>query len=141
MSVELLGRDQLPPDETSAAALPIRPARRSGYASTRSTPRRLFGRVAKSLGSFAMTVTGEGGEAGGGKDELGDRRFIVLLEVAKQPAGRDPRMPAWFLAGDQERELERIGQPEPGKLLGRRLGAHQIPALKRPREDRVRVAL
>jgi hypothetical protein len=38
-------------------------------------------------------------------------------------------------------ELERVSEPEPGKLLGRCVGAHQVPARERPAEDRVRVAL
>jgi hypothetical protein len=43
---------------------------------------------------------------------------IRLLEVAQQPACGDPRMPARVLAGDQERQLERVGEPEPRELLG-----------------------
>jgi hypothetical protein len=46
-----------------------------------------------------------------------------------------------LFAGDQERQLERVCEPEPRELLGRRLGAHQVPALKGPAEDRVGVAL
>jgi hypothetical protein len=56
-------------------------------------------------------------------------------------SGRDPRVPARLFAGDQERQLERVCEPEPRELLGRRLGAHQVPALKGPAEDRVGVAL
>ena len=50
-------------------------------------------------------------------------------------------MPAGVFAGDQERQLERIREPEPGKLLGRRLGAHQVPAFECSAKDRVGMAL
>jgi hypothetical protein len=46
-------------------------------------------------------------------------------------------MPARVLAGDQQRQLERVCQSEPREVLGRRLGAHQVPALERPAEDLV----
>jgi hypothetical protein len=33
--------------------------------------------------------------------------------------------------------FNRLSESEPGKLLGRRLGARQVPALERPAEDLV----
>jgi hypothetical protein len=36
--------------------------------------------------------------------------------------------------------LEGVSEFEPRELLGRRLGADQVPALERPAEDRVGVA-
>jgi hypothetical protein len=72
---------------------------------------------------------------------LVDRRLGVLLEVAQQPAGRDPRMPARILAGDQDRQLQRVGEADPKKLLRRRLGNGQVAALDCPLEDAQRMAL
>jgi hypothetical protein len=59
----------------------------------------------------------------------------------QQPTGGDPWVPARLFAGDQERQLERVGEPEPGEFLGCRLGAHQVAALERSPEDRVGMAL
>jgi hypothetical protein len=50
-------------------------------------------------------------------------------------------LPGLFFPGDQERQLERVGEPEPGKLLRRRLCDEQVLVLERPAEDRSRVAL
>jgi hypothetical protein len=98
------------------------PGPRSGCASAPASPSRLFGHVSECLRRLCVAVAGEGGETGGDEGQLVDRRFSVFLEVAKERAGGDPRMPSRFLAGDQERQLERIGEPQPRELLGRRLG-------------------
>jgi hypothetical protein len=52
---------------------------------------------------------GWGGSAG--------ENCLGIGEVAQQPAGCNPRMPARLLAGDQQRQLERVRDPEPGKFL------------------------
>jgi hypothetical protein len=57
-------------------ALPILPARRSDYASATALPSRLLGHVPQCLRRLLVAVAAEGGEAGGGKDKLVDRRFI-----------------------------------------------------------------
>jgi hypothetical protein len=75
---------------------------------------RLFGHVPECLRRLRVAVSGEGGQAGGCKDELVDRRLIVLLEIAEKPTGRDPRMPTWVFAGDQQRQRECVFEPESG---------------------------
>jgi hypothetical protein len=81
-------------------ALPILPARRSGHASAAAPPSsRLLGHVPECLRRLLVAVAAEGGEAGGGEGQLVDRRVLVLLEVAKQPMGGDPRMPGAGLYG------------------------------------------
>ena len=50
-------------------------------------------------------------------------------------------MPARILAGDQNRQLERIGQADAQKLPRRRLGHSQVAALDCPPEDAQRMAL
>jgi len=81
------------------------------------------------------------GETGRRQHCLVDHRVGVLLEVTQQPAGCDPRMPARILAGDQDRQLERIGEADAQKLPRRRLGDGQVAALDRTPEDAQRVAL
>ncbi len=46
----------------------------------------------RACAASGVAVAGEGREAGGDKGQINDRGFIVLLEVALQPAGRDARM-------------------------------------------------
>jgi len=62
-------------------------------------------------------VAGQSGKTRSGQRGLVDRRLGVLLEVAQEPPGRDARVPTRILAGDQERELERLGEGEPADLL------------------------
>jgi hypothetical protein len=59
-----------------------------------------------------VAVSGEGGEAG--RDHRGflHRRLVAVLELAQQPASRDAWMPARILAGNQDRQLEGIGEAE-----------------------------
>ena len=69
-----------------------------------------------------MTIATERGKAAGDHRRLLDRRLLSLLEVAKQPPSRDPRMALPILERDQGRQLEGVGQAEPRELLRRRLG-------------------
>jgi hypothetical protein len=55
---------------------------------------------------------GERGEARRGQSGLLDRRVGILLEVAQEPASRDPRMPARILPRDEHRQLERVDEAE-----------------------------
>jgi hypothetical protein len=113
----------------------------SGYVSAAPSPSHLFGHAPEGLRGFWVAVAYEGGETGGGKGELVDRRFIVLLEVTQESAGRDPWMPARLLAGDQQRQLKRVCEPEPGEFFCGHLGTRQVAAFQRPPKDRPRVAL
>jgi hypothetical protein len=45
---------------------------------------------------------GQRGKARRGQDGLVDRRMRIFLEEAQQPAGRDPRVPARLVPGDQD---------------------------------------
>jgi hypothetical protein len=63
-----------------------------------------------------VAVAGERGEARRDHHSLVDRRLVALLEVAQEPAGRDPGVPARILAGDQERQLERVDKAERREL-------------------------
>jgi hypothetical protein len=64
----------------------------------------------------------------------------TLLEVAQQPAGRNPWLPAQVLPRDQQRQLERLGEADPADLFRRHLGDEQVLVLERPAEDCVGVA-
>src|SRR6188474_1744961 len=55
----------------------------SRYASAAASPSRLLGHVPEGLRRLRVAIAGEGGEAGGGKNELVDGRFVVFLEVAQ----------------------------------------------------------
>jgi hypothetical protein len=59
----------------------------------------------------------------------------MLLEVAQQPARRDPRMPARCLAGDQRGQLERLDEADVSNLPRWRLGDEQLVVLERSLED------
>jgi hypothetical protein len=100
-----------------------------------------FGSCPGCLCRLQVAVAGEGGEAGGSKGRLVDRRFTDVLEVAEEPAGRNPRMSARILAGDQQRQLERVCEAKPREFLGCRLRDEQVPVLERSPEDGARMAL
>lgn len=56
-----------------------------------------------------------------------DRHAVLVVEVAPQPPSGDTRVPARILAGDQQRQLERFGEPEPADLFRRRLATSRFP--------------
>src|SRR5215212_521004 len=68
-----------------------------GYAS--APPSCFFSHIPERLRSFLVAVPRKGREAGGGQDKHVDRRVVVLLEVAQQPAGGPPAdagaVPSW----------------------------------------------
>jgi hypothetical protein len=70
-----------------------------------------------------------------------DRGLGVLLEGSAAAMSRDPQMPARILAGDQDRQLERIGEADPKKLPRCRLGDGQVAAFDSPPEDAQCMAL
>jgi hypothetical protein len=85
--------------------------------------------------------TRERDEARRGQHGFVDRRVRILLLVAEEPAGRDPLVPAGILAGDEHGQLERVEQVKLRKVFRRGQGGEDVPALQRPLEDRVRMAL
>lgn len=88
-----------------------------------------------------MPVSREGGEARGSDRGLVDRRVVDFLKVAQQPSRSYARVPARIIAGDQDRELERVLEAERRQLLRRRFGDEQVLALDCAAEDRVGTAL
>ena len=88
-----------------------------------------------------MGDTSERYEARRGQRGLFDSRVRILLEVAEQPPGRDPRMPTRVFPRDEDRQLERVDQDELRQILRRRKRHEHVAALERPLEDRVRMAL
>jgi hypothetical protein len=97
--------------------------------------RRSISHRAQHLRRLLMAIAAESNEARGGHRCLRDRHAIALFQVAPQPTGRDPRMPARILASDQERQLECFSEADPADLLRRRLGNDQVPALERSAKD------
>jgi len=85
----------------------------SRYATALASPSGLFGHVPERLRRLRVAIAGERGEAGGGKGQLVDRRLTVLFEVAQEPAGRDPRMPARGLTGAPATGSARTIEEEP----------------------------
>jgi hypothetical protein len=85
--------------------------------------------------------TRERDEARRGKCGFVDRRVWILLQVAQEPAGRHPLVTARVFPCDQHRQLERIEQIELRELLRGGQGREYVPALQRPLEDRVWMAL
>jgi hypothetical protein len=65
----------------------------------------------------------------------------MLFEEAKQPASRDPGMASRVFAGDQEREVERVGQRQVRQIMRRRDGGADVPPLNGSLEDRIGMAL
>jgi riboflavin biosynthesis pyrimidine reductase len=80
--------------------------------------------------SFLVAVASEGSEAGGDHRGLVDRRLGALLEVAQQPAHRDPRPETRIARGDLSEEIGRIKR-EPGNDLIAYGGATFNQALSR----------
>ena len=123
-------------------ALTLRdPARPSRYAAFPPSPSGRFGHGPKRLHRLLEASSGQGRETGRGESCLLDRRLGVFLEVALQPPGRNPRVPARILPRDQHGELERVEQAQLRKLSRRSHGRDHIPALDRLLEDSVRTAL
>ena len=60
--------------------------------------------------------------------------ILWRLEVAQEPAGREPRVPARVLAGDEHRELERVGEAELRQVFRGGHGHEDVAALQRPLE-------
>src|SRR5205823_9206169 len=56
-----------------------------------------------------------------------ERRLVAVLEVALKPAGGDAGMPARLLAGDQDRQFERLDEADPPDLVRGVTGKHQRP--------------
>jgi len=88
-----------------------------------------------------VVPSAERGQRSRGKRRVADRRLVVLLEPAQQPARRDARVPVRILERDQGRELEQLAERRPAELAERRLGDEEVAALERPLEDRSRMAL
>jgi hypothetical protein len=60
-------------------------------------------------------VVRQGRESGHCEPRLRERR-LAFLQVALKPPHGDPRESLRFLARDQDRELERLGQTDPAEL-------------------------
>jgi hypothetical protein len=101
------------------------------------SPSGRFGDGPKRLRSLFVAGAREHDETGRGQRGFLDRHVWVLLEQALKPAGRDPRVPARILAGDQHGQLERIGEAELRQLFGRRHGRDNVSVLDRLLKDAV----
>jgi hypothetical protein len=100
---------------------------------------RSFGDGPKCPRRVLVTVADEGSEAGRNHRSFVDRGVVTFLEVAQQPARGHARMPARILARDQDRQLERVDQVEPGGAPlpspRRRAGSRARVRGGRPRAD------
>jgi hypothetical protein len=76
-----------------------------------------------------------------GQDGFVDRRVRILLQIAQEPADRDPLVTARIFPCNQHRQLERIEQIELRELLRGGQRREHVPALQRPLEDHVWMAL
>jgi hypothetical protein len=59
-----------------------------------------------------MSHAGQRCQARRGQDRLVDRRVRVLLEVAQEPARRDPLVTTRVFAVDEDREVEGVDEAE-----------------------------
>src|SRR5262249_20521089 len=118
------------------------PRRRPRWGSTLFEPLAGFvGHCSECPRRLVVTGTAESHQACRDHSNLLDRRGGVFLEVAQQPADRDPRMPARRLPSDQGRQLECLDEADVTDLLGRRLGDEQVVVLECSFEDCARMAL
>ena len=83
-----------------------------------------------------MTVSAKRDEARGDERRVVDRRLIAELEVALEPSRRDARVPLRLLLGDQDRQLEQLGEGRPAERAKCRLGHLKVLTLDRPVENR-----
>jgi hypothetical protein len=68
-------------------------------------------------------------------------RLLVLFEEETKPAGGEASVAVRLLAGDQGRQLERLGDRHPADLPRGHLGKDEVVAFQRPAEDRSRLPL
>lgn len=87
-----------------------------------------------------MGDTRQRGETRRGQRGFVDRRVWILLEPAEEPAGGDPRVTSSVFAGDEDRELERVGEAELRQVFRCGHSHEHVAALQRPLECRVRMA-
>ena len=85
---------------------------------------------------LGVTVSAKRDEARGDERRVVDRRLIAELEVALEPSRPDARVPLRLLLGDQDRQLEQLGEGRPAERAERRLGHLKVLTLDRPVENR-----
>ena len=73
---------------------------------------RSFGHGLQGLRGLEVAGAGKSDETGRSECGLFDRRLGIFLEVAEQPASREPRMTARIFAGDEQRQFERVDETE-----------------------------
>ena len=88
-----------------------------------------------------MPVTAECDEACGHEGGVVDRRLVAHLQIAQQPPRSDSRVATRLSLGDQDRQLEQLGERRTAERAERRLRDRQVAAFDRPLEDRPRLAL
>jgi hypothetical protein len=70
-----------------------------------------------------------------------ERRLLVFLEIDAEPAGGEAAVAVRLFAGDQCRQLERLGDRHAADLSCGHLGKHEVVVFQRPPENRSRMAL
>jgi hypothetical protein len=74
-----------------------------------SSDSRRFRHGSKGGGSLEVAIAAERNETRSDERSVVDRRLIAHLQVPEQPAGRDSRVTARLPLGDQDRQLEKLG--------------------------------
>jgi hypothetical protein len=70
-----------------------------------------------------------------------ERRLLVFLEIETEPAGGEAAVAVRLFAGDQCRQLERLGDRHAADLSCSHFGEYEVFAFQRPPKDRPRMAL
>lgn len=73
---------------------------------------RFFGHGPKRQRRLLVADAGQRIQARRRERGLFDRRVRILLEVAQEPTGRDPRMPRRIFPRDQHSQFEGVGEAE-----------------------------